>query len=96
MTEAGRAALAARDPGRSGVHSLERRRAGLGPAYERRFRADAAAWRFYQSQPPWYRRTTGWWVTSAKREETRARRLATLIADSAAGRRIKELARPER
>lgn len=41
--------------------------------------------------PPSYRRPAIWWVISAKREETRARRLATLIEDSAAGRRIKQM-----
>jgi hypothetical protein len=35
-----------------------------------------------------------WWVVSAKREETRQRRLATLIDDSAHGRTIPPLTRP--
>ena len=52
---------------------------------------DAA--QFFDAQAPWYRRTATHWVISAKREETRERRLSTLIADSAAGRRIGPLAR---
>ena len=58
-----------------------------------RFKATAGAWEFYQAQPPGYRRNTARWVMSAKREETRARRLATLIEDSGNGLRIKHLRR---
>ena len=61
------------------------------------FRANKAAWTFWESQPPGYRRTATFWVTSAKQEATRLRRLRTLIEDSAAGRRIALLApRPKR
>lgn len=59
----------------------------------RRFEAAAEAWDFYQSQPAGYRRTSARWVMSAKREETRQRRLTTLIEDSAQGLRIKQLRR---
>jgi uncharacterized protein YdeI (YjbR/CyaY-like superfamily) len=58
---------------------------------EARFRADRAAWRYWEACPPGYRRTASHWVTSAKRPETRQRRLETLIADSAQGRRIAQL-----
>lgn len=58
-----------------------------------RFKADPAAWEFYQAQPPGYRRHAARWVTSAKRDETRARRLATLIDDSRKGLRIEQLRR---
>ncbi len=57
------------------------------------FEATEGAWAFYQAQPPGYRRLAARWVTSAKREETRARRLATLIDDSSNGLRIKQLRR---
>lgn len=50
-------------------------------------------WPELVAQPPGYRKTATWWVISAKREETRQRRLRTLIEDSAAGLRIKELRR---
>lgn len=58
-----------------------------------RFKETADAWEFYQEQPPGYRRQAERWVTSAKREETRERRLATLIDDSANRLRIKQLRR---
>jgi uncharacterized protein YdeI (YjbR/CyaY-like superfamily) len=62
----------------------------------KQFRANEKAWAFFQAQPPGYRRTAIHWVASAKRPETRAKRLATLIEDSANERRISLLARPPR
>ena len=90
MTPAGLAAFAARDDARSRVYSYEREKAlaALEPEQEARLRADADAWRFWESQPPSYRRVASWWVISAKRPETRERRLMQLIADSARGVRI--------
>jgi uncharacterized protein YdeI (YjbR/CyaY-like superfamily) len=95
MRPAGVAAFGRRRADRSGVYSFEREEeARLEPDQEKRFRANEAAWEFFQSQPPWYRRTAIHLVVSAKRPETRERRLATLIEDSAAGRTIKQLTRP--
>ena len=89
VRKAGMQAFEARDLARSGVYSFEQRsRAVLDADAQKRFKANSAAWRFFQAQPPGYRKVVTWWVTSAKREETRARRLEMLIADSAAGRRI--------
>jgi uncharacterized protein YdeI (YjbR/CyaY-like superfamily) len=70
------------------MYSFERQAAALDALAEKRFRANRKAWLFFEQQAPWYRRVAIHWVTSAKREETRQRRLDTLIADSAAGRRI--------
>ncbi|MEM7584302.1 MAG: YdeI/OmpD-associated family protein [Acidobacteriota bacterium] len=56
-----------------------------------RFQENAGAWEFYQEQPPGYRKQTARWVMSAKREETRERRLTTLIEDSGNRLRIKQL-----
>lgn len=53
-----------------------------------RFEANTRAWAFFQASAPSYRRVALWWVLSARRPETRARRLSTLIADSARGLRI--------
>jgi uncharacterized protein YdeI (YjbR/CyaY-like superfamily) len=89
----GRAAHAKRDPRRSGIYSFETRPQDLPPDFVRQFQAKPAAWRFFLSQPPGYRRTASFWVVSAKQEPTRLRRLATLIADSAGGRRLGMLAR---
>ena len=94
MQEAGLAAFAKRDPARTGVYSFEREDRGLGDEFEAEFRRDAAAWAWYSSQPAGYRRAANHWVRSAKREATQRSRLATLIADSRQGRKIKPLRRP--
>ncbi len=95
MRPAGLRAFAARTPERTGVYAFERNRAAvLAPAQHKALRADRKAAAFFDAQPPWYRRTAIHWVISAKREETRERRLLQLITDSAAGRAIKPLTRP--
>ena len=96
MTAPGLSAFKARDEARSGVYSFESGPVPLGPPYERRLRANRAAWQYFQKQAPWYRRTCAFWVMSAKREETRTRRLETLIAFSARGAPIPALARTPR
>jgi len=96
MRPAGLAAFARRLPNRSGVYSFEQRPRKLPPRYETPFKARPAAWTFFRSQPPWYRRAAIWWVVSAKLEATRARRLATLIDDSGRGRTLAPLTRPSR
>lgn len=72
----------------SGKYSFENRPSKLDPAVEKQFRANQRAWKFFSAQAPWYQRTCSFWVTSAKKEETRLKRLATLMKDSEAGRRI--------
>jgi uncharacterized protein YdeI (YjbR/CyaY-like superfamily) len=94
MHPSGLAAFERRSEERSKTYSYERANANLGGEYERKFRANKGAWAFWESQPQGYRRTATWWVISAKQEATRRRRLATLIEDSANGRRISQLARP--
>ncbi len=95
MTDAGRRAFALRRPERTGVYSFERAAAAaLSSADERKLRANAAAAAFFDAQAPWYRRTAAHWVISAKREETRARRLERLILDSAQGLLVGPLRRP--
>ena len=92
MTTAGLKAFARRDAKRSGVYSFENAPRKLRPADERRFKADRAAWKFFRQQPPGYRRIAAWWVVSARKDETRARRLSRLIEDSGNGRRLAQLA----
>ena len=62
----------------SGKYSFESRAKKLPPAYEKQFKANPEAWEFFRAQAPWYQRTSTFWVVSAKQEETRQRRLATL------------------
>jgi uncharacterized protein YdeI (YjbR/CyaY-like superfamily) len=92
MRPAGMAAFERRSEERSGIYSYEQRKeAKLSPAQQREFEANAEAWAFFSAQPPGYRRTATHWVVRAKREETKAKRLATLIEDSASGRRLAHL-----
>jgi uncharacterized protein YdeI (YjbR/CyaY-like superfamily) len=94
MRPAGLAAFERRTEAKTGIYSYERGEdAVLSKEQGRAFRANREAWAFFQRQPPWYRRTATHWVVSAKKEETRSRRLATLIEDSASGRTIRQLSR---
>jgi uncharacterized protein YdeI (YjbR/CyaY-like superfamily) len=95
VAPAGAAAFERRADDRTAIYSYEQRRAArLEPEQEQRFQANARAWAFFEAQPPSYRRAAIHWVTSAKREETRERRLTQLIEDSAAGRSVPPLTRP--
>ena len=85
MRPAGLAAYAARTPERTGVYSHEREHATFDAEEIARFRAHPAAWADWHARAPSYRRQATHWVTSAKRPETRARRLDELIRESAAG-----------
>jgi uncharacterized protein YdeI (YjbR/CyaY-like superfamily) len=96
MHSAGLTTYEARDPERQKRYSGENRDAALSTADEKAFRANKQAWKHFSAMPPSYRRPAIWWVVSAKKEETRQRRLATLIADSEAGRKIKPLTVPTR
>jgi uncharacterized protein YdeI (YjbR/CyaY-like superfamily) len=94
MRPAGLKAFEARREDRSGVYSYERRdQAKLEPAYEKRFRAKKKSWASFEAMPKSYRQAAIRWVMTAKKEETRERRLATLIEDSAAGRTVPPLTR---
>jgi uncharacterized protein YdeI (YjbR/CyaY-like superfamily) len=95
MAPAGLRAFEARTPERTGTYSYERFEAtNLSPAQEKLLRANRRASAFFDAQPPWYQKAAMHWVNSAKQDETRARRLAQLVADSAAGRTVPPLTRP--
>lgn len=96
MTPAGLGVFNARDPGRSERYSFEQAIVTLTPSQRRTLRANKKAWTFFQTQPPSYRKLATWWVISAKKPETRDRRLATLIRDSAHGLRIQPLRREKK
>ena len=93
MTRAGLAAFEARTDRRTGVYAFEQPVTELPEAYRVQFRKQRAAWTYFQQEAPWYRRTSTHWVTSARREETRLRRLGILIACSGDGVRIPQLRR---
>ena len=88
MHQAGLKAFAARQEYRSGIYSYEQRSPEMPAQYAKQMKKNAAAWKFFQAQPPSYRKALNWWVLSAKREETRLKRLERLIEESASGRRV--------
>lgn len=88
MRSAGLRAFAARRRNRSGVYSYEQRPETLPQPFARTLNSNKPAARYFQSQPASYRRAAIWWVISAKKEETRLRRLENLISDSSRQRRI--------
>ncbi len=92
MRAAGLKAFRERREDKTATYSYEQRhQAKLDPVQERKFRSKKRAWEWFQTQPEGYRTTAVYWVMSAKRPETRERRLDTLIEDSAKGRRVQPL-----
>jgi len=89
MQAAGMKAYEARKENRSGIYSYEQRSPELVEPYLGKLKRNKAAWKFFQAQPPSYRKVMNWWVVSAKKEETRLKRLDELISESAHERRIR-------
>ena len=88
MHAAGLEAYARRDPERTGIYSFENRPRELPPEYEKTFRQNKAAWKFFQEQPAGYKRLMIFRTMGAKKEETRLRRLKQLIESSEKGVRL--------
>jgi uncharacterized protein YdeI (YjbR/CyaY-like superfamily) len=92
---AGLKAFELRSDEKTALYSYEQREsARFDEASEQQFRSQEAAWKYFQAQAPWYRKTATYWVVSAKKEETRQRRLAQLIEHCSHGRPMPQLARP--
>ena len=88
MKPEGLAVFERRDAKRSGVYSYEREHAEFSPAEKKQLAADKKAHAFLETVAPSYRRVITFWVVSAKRPETRARRMETLLEWSRKGERI--------
>ena len=88
MHPAGLAAWEKRDEKKAAIYSYEREHKTFAAAEEKRFRANKAAWKYFSQQPPGYRKIATFYVVSAKKEETRQRRLTKLIEVSAQGKRL--------
>ena len=91
LRPAGLAVFEQRLPDKSGTYSFEQESVELDEQALQTFRATPGAWEWFHTQPPSYRKAAIWWVISAKRPETRKRRLAALIDDSRARRRLAHL-----
>lgn len=88
MQPSGLKAYEGKKENRSGIYAYEQRPAELVEPYASRFRRHKAAWKFFQAQPPYYRKLMTWRIVSGKREETRMKRLEELIEISAKGKRM--------
>ena len=88
MRPTGLKAFAARTENKSGIYSYEQRSTELSQPYANLLKKNKAAWNFFRKQPPSYRKMIGWWIISAKKEETRMIRLAKLLSESAKGKRL--------
>jgi len=93
MKRAGLAAFNARDAQKTGRYSYERDNPTFDAASLRALKADRKAYAYFEALPPGVKRVVTHWITSARREDTRTRRLAHLIERSRAGKRI-DLLRP--
>ena len=91
MLPAGLKAYEARRENKSGIYSYEQRSAELAQPYNRLLRRNKSAWSFFRDQPASYRKAVHWWIISAKKEETRLKRLEKLTAFSVEGQRLPEL-----
>ena len=88
-------AYEARTGEKSGIYSYEQKDSPTLPdGYDKKLKANKKAWAFFQAQAPWYQRAAIHWVMSAKKEETRMRRLDQLVAESAQGRRLRQFVSP--
>ena len=84
-----RKAFAGRTEKKSEIYAYEQRtQAVFGAAELKRFKANRAAWAFFERQPAGYRQKVTWWAMTAKGAATRERRLERLISESAEGRRL--------
>ena len=93
MHASGLAAFNNRNPERTNLYSFEQKNHQLRPDYEKKFKSHKAAWKFFESRPPSYRKPAIHWVMSAKLETTRLKRLEQLIHFSKEKTNIPQLRR---
>ncbi len=72
-------------------YTSDDRNVALAEEFEAQIKANPPAWQFLNNLAPSYKRDSIWWVMSAKKEETRLRRLGILIESSEAGLKIPTL-----
>jgi len=81
---------------RAGIYSFEQKEDKLSPPFEKIFKRNVKAWKFFISKAPWYQRTSIHWAMSARQEATRIKRLETLINDSEHERTLPQLTRSKK
>jgi len=88
MKPAGLAAFERRKEHKSCVYAYENEPAALSPAFQKRFKANKAAWKFFTTQAPSYQRTIIHWIMRAKQQSTQTKRLEQTISASSESKRI--------
>lgn len=76
---------------KSKIYSYENPVVSFDKSYEKRFKANKQAWKYFKLTTPSYQKTTTRWVMSAKQEATRLKRLDELIRDCSLGKKIKAM-----
>jgi uncharacterized protein YdeI (YjbR/CyaY-like superfamily) len=80
-----------RDAKKDEQYSFEQQKVELPKTFEKKIKANSKAWEYFIKLPPYAKRLSTWWVISAKREETKLKRLDILIQCSEEGRKIPPL-----
>lgn len=91
MQPAGLKAFEARTEKKSRRASYEQARVNFNTEYEKKLKLNKKAWKYFSSQAPSYQKQTMWWIMSAKREDTRLKRLEILIQSSEEGQYVPPL-----
>ena len=91
MKPGGLAAFSFRKEEKSKIYAYENPAVIFDKTYEKKFKANKSAWKYFKSTAPTYQKITTRWVMSAKQEETRLKRLEELMRDCASGKKIKAL-----
>ena len=88
MTAAGARAFQRRDKKKSALYSFENRERPFAPRHAKIFKANEKAWDYFRSQAPSYQKVARFWIAQAKQEETRLRRLYSLIRAAEKGQKL--------
>lgn len=94
MHPAGLKTFDERDMTKQGLYSHEQDEIQLGAENEARLKANEKAWAYWSNLPPGYRRSATWWVISAKKDETKEKRLLSLIEHCEQEKRLPQFVSP--
>jgi uncharacterized protein YdeI (YjbR/CyaY-like superfamily) len=73
---------------KSGIYLHENEAPELEPQYEKEFKKNKPAWKYFNEQAPSYQKFVKYWIMSAKQEKTRILRLTRAIEISEQQKRL--------
>ncbi len=88
MTPAGLKAFELRKVVKTGVYYTENKNVQLSESYQKQFKKNKIAWKYFNAQTPSYKKLIVHWIMSAKQEKTRMSRLEKAILSSEDLKRI--------